>query len=124
MHFIYFCIVVIKKVQAHLYIMLSIYLLVVALLPLHQHSDHFSEDKHCEHTHTEDTHPHKHSTHDDCAICINLHLPYAINDFNPIELTIPFHYIYPSSIGMEFIFWIDVEGDLSRNKGPPFSIIS
>lgn len=108
-------------------IWLFIYLWITATLPLHNHQQELfyssQEQFQDEQYHTNHVHNHSEDT-EDCMVCLNLHIPFAIDNFDIINITPNIKDVYVL-ICQVYVLSIYSQFHFSYfNKGPPFSIIS
>lgn len=84
---------------------------------IHQVTSEIHHDQHEDHTH--------HTNEDECILCLNLHIPYAIDDLPSINYSIFTFDIICSYHIISSIDYVDTIISLLTNKGPPsLSIIS
>lgn len=114
--------------QKYSFIWLIIYLWVIGTLPMHQHVHEHSRNKTETHFHAHDSHDHSHhddqDDQDECILCINLHIPYALDELPKVEFSVlTFDYSPSYNETLPPIWKYDFIA-LTSNKDPPFSIIS
>jgi|GEM_PF-4603142 len=84
---------------------------------IHKDTSEIHHDQHEDHTH--------HANEDECILCLNLHIPYAIDELPNINYSIFIFDIICSYHIISSIDYIDTIISLLTNKGPPsLSIIS
>ena len=106
-----------RKLYTYNYLWLIIYLWVIGTLPFHQHN-HLHEKIALEQG------DNQHSSEDECVICLNIHVPFAIDQLPTIDyaaVEIEYYRIYDDD---RSIFWYNTNILSPTNRGPPISIIS
>ncbi len=124
MHYVYICNIVFKKVHIGIVLWICSYFIVIAGLPLHHHAS--DNDVHtCEQDpYTQKDHNKKDSSHDDCIICLHLHVPNAIIDFATLDYSSVSIDIIRLPTVMKPIYWESIQLFNLANKDPPLSIVN
>lgn len=114
-----------RKLYTYNYIWLIIYLWVISTLPFHQHNHQSYKEaaELGEHTHAskDNSHP---TNDDECVICLNIHIPFAIDQLPTIDYAAVELAIYPTYGDDMLILWYNSFILSPTNRGPPISIIS